>query len=142
MNEPALIRILLIEDEPDIQVVAQLALQDIGGFFVDLAGSGSQGLTKASVDSPDLILLDVMMPGMSGPSTLKHLQADPKTAVIPVIFLTAKVQPHEVAELRPLGAWDVIAKPFDPVTLSETVRGIWKSGMRAREEAIRGEKSV
>ena len=75
--------------------------------------------------SPDLILLDVMMPGMDGPSTLRSLRALPAVSGIPVVFLTAKVQPSEVAHLRSLGALDVIAKPFDPMKLSDQLRAIW-----------------
>ena len=78
-----------------------------------------------AADPPDLILLDVMMPGLSGPSTLERLRADPATAAVPVIFMTAKVQPHEIAEYKTLGALDVIPKPFDPVTLADTVKSIW-----------------
>lgn len=120
-------RILYAEDEPDIQAVAKLALEMVGGFQVLICGSGIEALEKVNGFAPDLILLDVMMPGMDGPTTLHGLRADPATAAIPVIFLTAKVQPAEVAQFQALGALDVIAKPFDPMRLAAQVRQIWES---------------
>jgi CheY-like chemotaxis protein len=121
----SLARILYAEDEPDIQAVAKLALEMVGGFQVLICASGIEALEKVKDFAPDLILLDVMMPGMDGPTTLQRLRADPATAAIPVIFLTAKVQPAEVAQYQTLGALDVIAKPFDPMNLANRVREIW-----------------
>lgn len=118
-------RILYAEDEPDIQAVAKLALEMVGGFTVQICNNGADALQKVAGFAPDLILLDVMMPGMDGPSTLQCLRADPATAIIPVIFLTAKVQASEVARYQALGALDVIAKPFDPMSLAAQVRQIW-----------------
>lgn len=118
-------RILYAEDEPDIQAVAKLALEMVGGFKVLICNSGTQTLEQVSGFAPDLILLDVMMPGMDGPSTLQKLRANPATAGIPVIFLTAKVQPAEVLQYQEMGALDAIAKPFDPMTLAAHVRTIW-----------------
>lgn len=120
-------RILYVEDEPDIQAVAKLALEMVGGYQVMICSGGQEALAKVSGFAPDLILLDVMMPGMDGPTTLQNLRANPATASIPVIFLTAKVQPSEVAQYQALGALNVIAKPFDPMTLAEQVRKIWES---------------
>jgi len=125
MTSAQLQRIMIIEDEPDIQMVAQLALEAVGGFHVTISGSGSEALATAPAFAPDLILLDVMMPDMDGPSTLAALRQTPPTAHIPVIFMTAKVQPHEVQQYKALGAWDVIPKPFDPMSLSSTVQAIW-----------------
>ncbi len=118
-------RILYVEDEPDIQVVAKLALEMVGGFQVMICSDGQQALDTVDSFAPDLILLDVMMPGMDGPTTLQNLRANPATASIPVIFLTAKVQPNEVAQYQALGALNVIAKPFDPMTLAAQVQKIW-----------------
>jgi two-component system OmpR family response regulator len=120
-----LVRILYVEDEPDIQTVAKLALEMVGGYQVMICSSGQEALANVSSFAPDLILLDVMMPGMDGPTTLQSLRANPASAIIPVIFLTAKVQPPEVAEYQALGALNVIAKPFDPMTLADQVRQIW-----------------
>ncbi len=120
-------RIMYAEDEPDIQAVAKLALEMLGGFQVRICGNGTEALAAVREFAPDLILLDVMMPGMDGPSTLERLRADPATAAIPVIFLTAKVQPAEVVHYQSLGALNVIAKPFDPMTLAAQVRQIWSA---------------
>lgn len=120
-------KILYAEDEPDIQAVAKLALEMLGGYTVQLCANGMEALVAAREFAPDLILLDVMMPGMDGPSTLKQLRADPATAAIPVIFLTAKVQPAEVVYYQSLGALNVIAKPFDPMALADQVRRMWST---------------
>ncbi|MBI2840178.1 MAG: response regulator [Acidobacteria bacterium] len=124
MTRP-LLRILLIEDEPDIQAIARLALEGIGGFTVEICSTGAEAIQKAPVFAPDMILLDVMMPGMDGPTTLRALRGIESVATTPVVFLTAKVHPKEVAHYRELGAVDVIRKPFDPMSLSETLRSIW-----------------
>ena len=102
-----------------------MALEEIGGFSLEVCGNGDEALAKAVDFAPDLLLLDVMMPGMDGPTTLKALREIPELANTPAIFMTAKVQPHEVEEYKALGAVDVIAKPFDPMTLSENLRNIW-----------------
>lgn len=118
-------RILYIEDEPDIQAVAQIALESVGGFNLEVCSSGKEALDKATDFKPDLLLLDVMMPGMDGPSTLAELKKLPGLSDTPAIFMTAKVQPQEIEQLLSYGAIDVIAKPFDPMTLAETIRNIW-----------------
>ena len=125
MTDRALNKILLVEDDPDIQEVAVMALSDFGGFEVDVCSSGLEALERVVSIAPDIILLDVMMPGMDGPSTLKELRANPETAAIPVVFMTARSQPHEVDEYKNLGAVEVITKPFDPIGLGDAVRGIW-----------------
>src|SRR5579859_4610354 len=126
MSKDNLNRILFVEDESDIQAVARLALEAVGGFTVSICGSGSEALREAPIFGPDLILLDVMMPVMDGPSTLKALRELPPTAETPVVFMTAKVQPHERSYYQQLGAIGVIPKPFDPMTLSSTIRSIWQ----------------
>ncbi len=118
-------RILLIEDDADIQAVGQLALEAVGGFTVQVCGSGQEALERVSTFAPDLILLDVMMPGMDGPTTLMALRAQMSDATPPVVFITAKVQAHEIVYYKQLGALDVISKPFDPMTLSEAICEIW-----------------
>ena len=123
----ALPRILYVEDEPDIQAVARMALEMVGGFEVKVCSSGEEALREAEHFAPDMILLDVMMPGMDGPSTLEALRRNPSLADTPVAFMTAKVQPAEVAHYKSLGARGVIAKPFDPVTLAGQVRELWQS---------------
>lgn len=121
----ALKSILYVEDDHDIQMIARLALENVGGFHVTTANSGEEALTQTDTSTPDLILLDVMMPGMDGTSTLRHLRARPQTADTPVIFMTAKAQAHEVEMLLGLGAIAVITKPFDPMTLADEIRKHW-----------------
>jgi two-component system OmpR family response regulator len=122
-----LARILYVEDEPDIRAIAQMALEAVGGFTVIACASGNEALANAPGASADLLLLDVMMPGMDGPTTLKALRELPATANTPVIFMTAKVQAAEVAQYRELGAMDVIHKPFDPMALSAQISRIWEA---------------
>lgn len=119
-------RILYVEDEPDIQAVAKLALEQVGRFTLEVCSSGQEALDKAASFSPQLILLDVMMPEMDGPTTLKKLRGINGLENIPAVFMTARVQPHEVQEYIDMGAVDVIAKPFDPMTLSSQIREIWE----------------
>lgn len=126
---PDLRKILYVEDEPDIQEIARLALELAGGFDVEVCGSGEEALRVAPVFGPDLVLLDVMMPHMDGPTTFKELRKDSRLADTPIIFMTAKVQAHEIAQYMELGALDVISKPIDPMALPDTVRTIWSRNM-------------
>lgn len=119
-------KLLYVEDEADIREIAGLALED-EGFDISFCASGEQALATAAELQPEAILLDVMMPGMDGPTTMKNLRKLPGLADTPVIFLTAKVQPHEVENFISLGAIDVIAKPFDPMTLAEQIHNILRS---------------
>jgi CheY-like chemotaxis protein len=119
-------KILIIDDEADIRRIAHLALGRVGDMEVLEATSGAEGLRKAEDNHPDAILLDVMMPGLDGPSTLAALRSNPATANIPVIFLTAKAMVSELARLRALGAAGVLTKPFDPMTLAGQVRAALK----------------
>jgi CheY-like chemotaxis protein len=118
-------RILCVEDEPDIQTVVRIALESVGRFELLVCGSGQEALAVGPPFAPDLILLDVMMPGMDGPATITALRGVPALKETPIVFMTAKVQAHEVARYRQMGAVDVIAKPFDQMTLSDALRGIW-----------------
>jgi two-component system, OmpR family, response regulator len=120
-------RILYVEDEPDIQAVTKLALEMVGGFTVKVCSSGEEALREAVPFAPDMILLDVMMPGIDGPTTLRSLREQASLSQVPVAFMTAKVQPAEVSHYKSLGALDVIAKPFDPMTLAGRVSDIWKT---------------
>lgn len=120
--------VVYVDDESDIREVALLALEDVAGFSVQAYASGQQLLQALPATPPDLLLLDVMMPGMDGPTLLQALRAQPAYAQVPVIFMTAKVQPAEVAALRAAGAIGVIAKPFDPMGLGEDIRALWAAG--------------
>ncbi|MBR9857805.1 MAG: response regulator [Gammaproteobacteria bacterium] len=124
-------RILYVEDDDDIREIAQLALEIIGGFTVLLCASGEQALEQVTDFDPDMILLDVMMPGMDGPSTLTALRQNPALATTPVAFMTAKIQPQEIAAYKAMGALDVIAKPFDPIQLPEQIKAIWQQAQSA-----------
>jgi CheY-like chemotaxis protein len=115
-------RVLIIDDEADIRRIARLSLGRLGGMEVSEAGSGAEGVQKAESERPDVILLDVMMPGMDGPATLAALRENPATSALPVIFLTAKAMRAEVERLRALGAVAVLTKPFEPAGLAGQVR--------------------
>lgn len=119
-----MLRILYVEDEADIRQVAIFALEE--DYILESCASGQEALDRAVVFRPDLVLLDVMMPGMDGPTTLQKLREIPELREVPVIFLTAKVQPREIEGLKAMGAVDVIAKPFDPMGLVEQIREIWE----------------
>ncbi|MEG3617970.1 response regulator [Magnetovibrio sp. PR-2] len=127
MAEGELSKILYVEDDPDIQVVAQMALETVGGFTLCVCSSGQDALDQASDFAPDLILLDVMMPEMDGPTTLVNLRDIAALAETPAVFMTAKVMPSDVERYRELGAVDVIAKPFDPMTLAGRIQEIWST---------------
>ena len=118
-------RILHVEDDPSIQAVAKVALEAVGGFEVLSCAGGQEALDQVLGFAPHFILLDVMMPGMDGPQTLERLRELVDIGEVPVVFMTAKVQPGEVAQYRSLGARDVIIKPFDPMQLAAQVRQIW-----------------
>ncbi|WNG39068.1 response regulator [Archangium minus] len=115
-------KVLLVDDEDDIRTIGHLSLSRVGGWQTVLAASGAEALTKAAAEQPDLILLDVMMPGMDGPTTLVQLRAQASTAKTPVIFMTAKIQKQEVTRYLELGAVGVIGKPFDPMTLPAEIK--------------------
>ena len=114
-------RILIIDDEDDIREVAALSLETVAGWDVITANSGAQGLLRAAEHQPDAILLDVMMPGMDGPTTVRELRKNPVTAKIPVLLLTAKVQSTDQRRFADLGVQAVLFKPFDPLTLSTQI---------------------
>ena len=118
-------KILYAEDEDDIRAIAQIALEDIGGFKVKYCANGRKTLEEAKQFIPDLLLLDVMMPEMDGPTTLKELRKNPDFIEVPAIFMTAKIQTNEVEEYKAIGVIDVIAKPFDPMTLAASIKNAW-----------------
>lgn len=117
--------IMLVDDEPDIRMIAELALAGVGPFSVRCFDGGQQACQAFEVQPPQLLLLDVMMPEMDGPHTLKAIRALDAGQSLPIIFMTAKSQPHEIQELLALGAIGVISKPFEPMTLAEQVQQLW-----------------
>jgi CheY-like chemotaxis protein len=116
------IRILLVDDEPDIREVVDVSLGLDPEFKMRACASGADALATAAEWTPALILLDVMMPLMDGPTTLANLRKNPLTAHIPVVFLTARTQTDEIEQYTSLGAQGVLSKPFDPMTLAASVR--------------------
>ena len=125
MTVPPLRRVLLVEDDPDIQAIASFALRSVGGLSVEVCASGSEAVARAPGFLPEIVLLDLMMPGMDGFSTLRALRSLPQTATTPVVFMTARARPHEIEQYRRGGACDVILKPFEPSQLPDRLRGIW-----------------
>lgn len=114
-------RILIVDDEESIQTVVQFGIQMVADWDVLIASSGPQGIKTACDESPDAILLDVMMPDMDGIATFKALQSDPQTSQIPVIFLTAKAQTSEKRQFNDLGVSGVITKPFNSLDLPDQI---------------------
>lgn len=125
MTRPRLQRILLVEDDPDIAVLASIALEEIGGFTLLHAASGNAALAMAERDSPDLVILDYRLPDMTGADVLARLRDGPATRALPAVFFTANLMPRQVDVLLASGALGVIAKPFDPLTLCERVTRLW-----------------
>lgn len=119
-------KILHVEDEVDIQDVARMAMEAVGGLTVRTCSSGEEALSAAAEFQPDLFLLDVMMPGMDGPETFQALRELPGFQETPAIFMTAKVMDSEVARFKELGALGVIPKPFDPMTLADQIKAMWE----------------
>jgi CheY-like chemotaxis protein len=116
MTQPR--RILVVDDDEDIREVARLSLETVGGHTVLTASSGEQALEVAAAELPDAIVLDVMMPGLDGPSTFVRLSAQETTRHIPVVLLTAKIQTADRERYESLGVAAVFAKPFDPMALA------------------------
>lgn len=119
-----MIRLLHVEDDADIREIALMSLELSGEFEVLQCVSGEDALAQASGFAPDVILLDMMMPGMTGRQTLEKMRADPKLAAVPAIFMTARAQHAEIAELLESGAADVISKPFDPLSLPDQIKQV------------------
>ncbi len=114
-------RLLLVDDDLSIRLVAQAGLEHTGVWQVSTASSGPEGLEMAEAEQPDVILLDVMMPQMDGPTTFAHLRANTLTCDIPVIFLTATSPSTVTPPWEGLPIVGVLAKPFDPVALSDQI---------------------
>ncbi|WP_330220731.1 response regulator [[Phormidium ambiguum] IAM M-71] len=114
-------RVLIIDDEPDVRAVVQGCLEELGGWNVVTAASGHEGLAKVMAEQPDGIVLDVMMPGMDGFAFLRELRKRPEGRSIPVVLLTAKINPTDPQVLLELRIKGIISKPFDPFTLSDQI---------------------
>jgi CheY-like chemotaxis protein len=120
-------RIMLVEDDPDIAVLTSISLGELGGYEVVHHSDGRSALAGVKTDAPDLLLLDYTLPDMTGADVLLAVQAREETSQIPAIFMTASVMPEHVGRLKELGALEVFAKPFDPLTLPARVQEVWDS---------------
>jgi two-component system, OmpR family, response regulator len=127
MKSRPLTSLLYVDDDADIREIVEMSLSLDGDLRVATSSSGEQALAAMRHAPPDLVVLDVMMPGMDGPTVLAHMRSDPALMGIPVIFMTAKANSQEVARFRGLSAIGVIAKPFDPMTLGNQVRTLWNA---------------
>lgn len=126
MQKPEPERILVVDDDPDILTIAALALETIGGFDIETCPSGHDALERVGMFRPDLILLDAMMPGMDGPETFSALNRVMDRQEIPIVFFTGRTQSEDIAKFKALGAAGVVEKPFDPMSLAQTVMEIWQ----------------
>ncbi len=133
MADSELNRILHVDDENDIRQVARLVLETVGGFTVEGCASGREALEKGPQFGPQLILLDVMMPGLDGPATFEAMKEIDGLRDVPVVFVTAKAMPSELQRFLDIGAAGVIAKPFDPMAISGQLRQIWQQAMSDSE---------
>ncbi len=136
MEFPKLTRILHVDDEPGILAIVAFALKKIGGYSVMSCGDSRQAVESAHSFRPDMVLLDVMMPFQDGPQVFAALRAAPETRDIPVVYLTAKVQPREVQELIETGADGVLSKPFDPADLCKNLEAVWRARLEARITSV------
>ena len=137
MPDRPLKRILMLDDDPDLLGVVVLALSGLGGYTVEACAFPAEGLERARSFAPDLILLDVMMPGMDGFTTLQALRRIETTVDTPVVLVTAVVEPSDLALYDELGVAGVVPKPFDPGTLPETLEELWKDHLVGRRLGTR-----
>ena len=129
MGAITLQRILLADDEPDILEIARIALEIVGGYEVSVCDSGEELLARLPEFDPDLVVIDVLMPDMTGPEVLERLREVPGFRSVPVVFLTGIIQEEELEVLRGLGAAAIVTKPFDPMTLADHIDGVWKTAL-------------
>ena len=121
-------KILLIDDDPDLLLITRVILEKTAGFHVLQATTAAEALEIARRESPDVVLMDVMMPDMDGPELLTKFRQEAALKDIPVVFLTGKSDPVQLANLDRLGAKGVIQKPFQPLELADRLMAILKAG--------------
>ena len=126
MKEYPLKKIMLVEDDPDIQLITRLSLEVGGGYEVRVCASGADAVQSAAAFMPDMVLLDVMMPGMDGLATMEALRELPILAATPMVFFTANTQDQVRQDLLRRGALGVIVKPIEPNALVEQIRALWQ----------------
>ena len=117
-----MISVVIIDDEIDIRVVLRMALETVGGMEVVEFEAAADALAYLKRTRPSIILLDYMMPEMDGPATLRKIREMPECAGVPVVFLTARAQTHELAEYKTMGVAGTITKPFDPMQLADQIK--------------------
>lgn len=122
-------RVLYVDDDPDLRAMAELALATVGGLEVTLCADGAQAVALARAAQAQMVLLDVVMPGLDGPGTLAALRADEGTAPLPILFVTARNTAEEQSALLALGALGIITKPLDLMALAGKVRGFWTQAL-------------
>jgi two-component system, OmpR family, response regulator len=127
--------ILYVDDDADICRVVRATLHLVPGLNIQIADSGERAIDMAYDSRPELVLMDVMMPGLDGPATFERMRESALLANIPVIFMTAKVLPVEVNQLLQLGAIGVIVKPFDPLKLYEELCALWAKKAEPNQSA-------
>ena len=133
------ITVLVIDDEAPIRLLCRVNLEAEGMTVLE-AANGPAGLTQARNNAPDVILLDVMMPGVDGWRVAEELLDDPTTEDIPIVFLTARAEMRDRARGIDLGGVDYVTKPFNPVELAPLVRGLLERVGRGERDALRREK--
>ena len=126
MTKPPLSKIILIDDDPDILLIAKYSLENMQGVSIKYCDSGQEGIKEALDFEPDLILVDVMMPNMDGIAFIEAMRLIPILAKIPVAFLTAKIQKEDLDQYNAIGIKEVITKPFDPIKLPEEIQKLWE----------------
>lgn len=123
MSTPPFNRILHVDDQPDIRGIVSLALGKIGGFTVLSCGSGEEALAAAPKFGPELLLIDMSMPGMDGMDLLARFREEGIGA--PAVFFTARINPSDLERYRAAGAIGTLSKPFDPLKLGKQLTQIW-----------------
>ena len=126
MPDRPLNKICYVEDDEDIQRIVRMSLERVGKMTVEIVTDPLQAIGVMTAFKPDLVMLDWMMPGMDGPTLFRKMKEDPQMAALPVVFITAKAQSRDMAELMALGAVGTISKPFSPKDLPDQLRAIWK----------------
>jgi CheY-like chemotaxis protein len=127
MSDQPLTSLMYVDDDDDIREIVEMSLGLDGSIRIRTSAGGEQALAAMRSEQPDLVVLDVMMPGMDGPTILQRMRADPALEHIPVIFMTARTNPQDTAHFRGLSAIGVIAKPFDPMALGQQVKALWNA---------------
>lgn len=117
---------MYVDDDPDLRYIVAMGLEVGGGYTVKVCASGSKAIEELPVFQPDLLILDVVMPEMTGPKTVEVIKKTPGVPEVPLVFMTSKVNPNEIKQYRELGAIGVIRKPMNPMNIAGQVQTIWQ----------------